>query len=350
MLAIIILCFIVVIASGIGITVYRISTRFLRRLWARALVSILSGVMVFLSARAAFVYYWLNTPANDAMIFQDHKHLRVSLWGKPFGQPEGIDDAFQIEVVVPRSVRENQDFSFRLSISTKASGITLPTARAVLALPGSARSRTLDSCKNQPIPNLPEGAVAACSDRESGATPRSLTWDVTPSQAGSIRLALIIADFPSLQPWYATIEVNGSKIMRTEDGSYIGPPLQLYGSSSVGRNPKYVPFYLTPENPEAEISGFYVDLSSMQLRIPIEVKTTLGVSERAYGYMAIIGTTLAGILGTGWIWQLTGFVRSHKEKRFNLPKRTTYDLPQDQGKKKIRTIFLSAMPVRTGIE
>ena len=99
MLAIIILCFIVVIASGIGITVYRISTRFLRRLWARALVSILSGVMVFLSARAAFVYYWLNTPANDAMIFQDHKHLRVSLWGKPAGFSSELADGFQIEAL-----------------------------------------------------------------------------------------------------------------------------------------------------------------------------------------------------------------------------------------------------------
>jgi hypothetical protein len=113
------------------------------------------------------------------------------------------------------------------------------------------------------------------------------------------------------KPWRARIEVDGQQIWRRKTDLLLGPP-QL---GSGGGITLWEPFYLTPEDPAAHVSGFDVDLGSMQFRVPVAVEATLGVSGRAYGYIATVGTGLAGALGTGWLWQLIAVFRSRKEKR-----------------------------------
>jgi hypothetical protein len=52
------------------------------------------------------------------------------------------------------------------------------------------------------------------------------------------------------------------------------------------------------------------DMHSGQLRVPVEVVDTLGVSRSVYNALAVIGTLLSAVLGSGWLWKLLEWWRT----------------------------------------
>lgn len=55
--------------------------------------------------------------------------------------------------------------------------------------------------------------------------------------------------------------------------------------------------------------GAEIDLESRQLRFPVRVSTSLGLSGDTYAKLALVGTILSGFLGTGWAWKLVELLK-----------------------------------------
>lgn len=67
---------------------------------------------------------------------------------------------------------------------------------------------------------------------------------------------------------------------------------------------------LSPESPFISWNGKTVDLGSRQVRLSINVVTTLGVTEATYRVVTTIATCISGFLGAGWLWQLISLRKS----------------------------------------
>lgn len=61
--------------------------------------------------------------------------------------------------------------------------------------------------------------------------------------------------------------------------------------------------------------GVAVDFSEGLMQFPLDFETTLGVSEKAYAYLAVAGAVLSGLLGSGWIWKILEWLKSQAPKR-----------------------------------
>jgi len=304
------------VAAGLGYIVYLITRRKIRTSWLRAIISLFSGVVILLATAVVFIFYGFLIPATDSQVLVGkQQHLRISLFPGPSDSAVMQDKGYDIEIFAPESTGIDQDFSFRLSVSDFHSPAALPSLTAILSFPASVQARTLNSCGNKSIPGIASDVIAACSpnNENSDRSRFSLTWDVTPTRAGSVVLAAELLDFPPADGpidisgnWQASLELNGNEVFSNENETYVGP---IRGSAG---GVTFIPFFLTPGKPSVQISNFYLDLSSMQVRVPVQVKNTLGVSGRTYTLLALAGSILAGALGTGWFWQLVQIVRNRK--------------------------------------
>jgi hypothetical protein len=61
------------------------------------------------------------------------------------------------------------------------------------------------------------------------------------------------------------------------------------------------------------------DMLSGQLRVPVEVVDTLGVSRSVYNALALMGTLLSALLGSGWLWKLLEWWRIRSISTRNSP-------------------------------
>ena len=279
----------------------------LRRRWVAAIIGIACAVALLITA--AIVYLTIGqTPANNERVGSEQR-FEVEIRGKggeplaklvpPATEPAGrdaisspsavsellrqrSDDApwpppivGRIEVRAPTAVTPRQDFSLALSISSRQ----LPNGeRAVrLSAPRSAEVRTLDVCTAAQANPL----EAACSMPVENRF--QVAWDVTPTEPGQL---LFTVGVPSdlmpqsgLDDWAAVA---------------VGP----WGSSGRGESPT-----MTASSPSVSWRGMSVDLLSGQLRVPVTVVDTLGVNRNVYDGLALIGTFLSALLGSGWLWK-----------------------------------------------
>lgn len=53
---------------------------------------------------------------------------------------------------------------------------------------------------------------------------------------------------------------------------------------------------------------FSIDLNNQEVRLPIEVSTTLGLSSKTYAWLAVVGIFLSGALGSGWLFKIIELV------------------------------------------
>lgn len=289
------------IGSTIGWFVYRLAATRLRRRWTRAVASLTSGGVVFLGTATSFLLFALTTPANDALQFEGAQELHVEVVPDS-SAPQ--NEVLRITLAIPASARSNDDFPVRLTVSVNQAGLERGETSAKLLTPPSLKGRTLQSCASSASPQTQENMVVACA---TGTSSRTIAWDVTPTGAGSSRVAVRMLSESIPQTWRAVVFLNGEQLVRTQSGLRFGA---RRGSSSVE---KHEAVFLTSGMPAVEVSGVGVDLSSMQLRATVSVLTTLGVSARTYGYLAVMGTALASLLGTGWLWQFLSRRRASKQ-------------------------------------
>jgi hypothetical protein len=57
-----------------------------------------------------------------------------------------------------------------------------------------------------------------------------------------------------------------------------------------------------------------LDLARQQIRVPVDVVSTLGVTRSTYDWLALFGTFASAFLGSGWLWQLVAAVKSRSSK------------------------------------
>jgi hypothetical protein len=294
----------IAVASGlaIGWLVHRLAATRLRSTWTRGVLSLTSSALVFFSTGAVFLLFEWTTPAIDARKFTDVQDLHVEVVPDS-DTPDA--SSLTITLVMPDAARSNDDFAVRLTVTAKQSSFEKKITSAALLTPPWTKARTLHSCSGLTLPPAQENMIVACS---GGTSTRIISWDVSPTGVGSARVAVRLLNEPIFPMWQATVSLNGEKLVRTRAGLEFGN--HQHGSSYVER---YEPVLLSPNEPAVEISGVGVDLNSMQFRITVPVLTTLGVSARTYGYLAVAGTALASLLGTGWLWQFLS--RRHAGKQ-----------------------------------
>ena len=274
----------------------------LRRRWVAAIIGIACAVALLITA--AIVYLTIGeTPADNERVGSEQR-FEVEIRGQgveplvkplpPTTEPLGrdaissplselleqrSDDGWstvgQIEVRAPTAVTPRQDFSLALSISSKQ----LPhDVRAVrLSAPRSAEVRTLDVCTAEQANPL----AAACSTPLENRF--QVAWDVTPTEPGELLFTLgVPSDLmpqSGLDDWKAVA---------------VGP----WGSGRRGVSPT-----MSASSPSVTWRGMSVDLVTGQLRVPVTVVDTLGVNRNVYDGLALIGTFLSALLGSGWLWK-----------------------------------------------
>jgi hypothetical protein len=145
-----------------------------------------------------------------------------------------------------------------------------------------------------------------------------VSWDITPTSAGVIRLAIKLVDFKTpvlATDWFATIAVDRD-LLRVAPSGTLGTPGR-WNTEFVSGN-KYPPFTLSRQSPAIHTTvmgdSLDVDLSAMQLGYSVNVLTSLGVTDTTYSYLSLAGTALAAMLGTGWAWKLQSLATRKKEK------------------------------------
>ena len=198
----------------------------------------------------------------------------------------------EIALLFPASVTSHEDFSLGVTVLSQHQ---IPTAvRTVrLSAPRSAEVRTLDTCGPDE-----KSALSACST--SDGKKFQVAWDVTPTEPGELLFTIgLPAD---VMPHYGAHEWRAQFIER-RSRDRIGP------STSA---PAFGASVISPALPAMTWDGVSVDLESQQIRIPVFVETTLGVSRNVYTALALIGTALSGLLGSGWLWRFLEWWRGSR--------------------------------------
>lgn len=312
-MALVSLAAVLVISALLGLGIYLLLKK-LRRRWLRLLISAFSAVVVLCVVGIVLFVVGLTPATNEpvgstARITMDMGNsLRAAktpgassnrgtgVRPPPREQARTSEEVRVLQTIViffKDSVKPQEDFTFLVSVSSPEG--SLPTGKhlAILSAPPSAKIRTSDECDERGSPN---GGMRACAGSD-GKSFRA-AWDVTTTDSGTLLFTLTLPDTlgispnPGDQKWLA--EVRGT-----------GMP----GPSSGGW-PGYV--LLKPEQPYTEWGGRSVDLAKRQIRIPIQVVTTLGLTRHTFTTLAYMGACLSAVLGSGWIWHLLVWLR---EKR-----------------------------------
>jgi hypothetical protein len=302
------------VGYGVFVTAHR-----LRRRWVTAIIGV--GCTFLLLIAAAIVYLTIGeTPANNERVGSEQRFVieisevdgeiqdralelherRSSVERAAFSQPPSFRPprvdlptrpvVGRIEVLAPTAVTPREDFSLALSIWSSRQ---FPNdVRAVrLSAPRSAEVRSLDVCAA-----TQENQLAVCSTPVENTF--HVAWDVTPTEPGQLLFTIgVPSDLmpqSGLSKWEAVA---------------VGP----WGSGGRGESPT-----MSASSPSVTWQGVSVDLLAGQLRVPVTVVDTLGVSRNVYNGLAFIGTLLSGLLGSGWLWKLLEWGRTRsisKRKR-----------------------------------
>jgi hypothetical protein len=104
--------------------------------------------------------------------------------------------------------------------------------------------------------------------------------------------------------WTAIVSIDGVIHLTC------GIPNADYGCSAENSLPTLLsPLSARYAPPKSKI---LMDLNLGEVRFPILVTSTLGVSASTYAWLALIGVALSGALGNGWLFKLLEYVKARK--------------------------------------
>jgi hypothetical protein len=231
-------------------------------------------------------------------------NLSVQKWpGNTAGSvPIKAPKLFQrIRISLPESVSQRQDFSISIGIDRFGDTCAAGEQQFLLSSSGSASARTSDRCESLKVPDGFSGACAMpsrCSLR--------VTWDLTPTESGSLIFTVSLPKSASIvpadinEPWEGYMIDSASPLWRSvktfKPGSSVMTPLYRGDDFS------------TPYS-------FSLDVARQQLRIPMQIVTTLGMTRGTYEWVALLGTCISAFLGTGWLWQILTAMRSRQQEK-----------------------------------
>jgi hypothetical protein len=201
----------------------------------------------------------------------------------------GVNSDLKISIGYPAETISGNDITVVLTIT--ASGAQLPPGELSAVLRSqSLKAWTTQSCKSTPRSS---GTEPACVNLKIPKDSIEFIWTASPTGQGVRQIAI---EFPPVwrgDEWTAILAKNSELILDECQRGHERPcswnPRLLSASSSSYGAPR---------------GDFSVDISRGDVRLPIKVLTTLGLSSFTYGLLAILGMVLSGALGSGWLFKL----------------------------------------------
>jgi len=306
----------VVLAGGVvGALVWR-SQRGAHWLWSLAIGLPLALVLAVVSG-AVFFYAALIFPTADDPKYAGNNSIYI-LREDNFPDPNS-KQAERILLTFPFDVQKGSDFPVRLELSAGPTPISAGIYSSAFAAPKLLEARPQSNCKDTP-------PASACNTLARSSELITLSWDITPTSEGD---ALVRISIPPIwavgDTWKAGLEFDGRKAvfspdaqcnknrwMESMDGG-CGPVLPLLLDVHAPH------FVLTTNTPTLfslpyAYHGAEVDFENLQIRFPIRVTTSLGLTAQTYAWLALAGSVLSGFLGSGWGWKLVDIFKSNTPK------------------------------------
>jgi hypothetical protein len=290
-----------IVSGGFGVLLYRARTRaglpprqaapgeltraagsrFRIIMWLASLV-----FAVFFTLAGAWLFFVLRSKYDsaDASYLPYNRRLElVFLQGSPAP-----------EILVAQQTRAQVGGDFQIAI--QVNGAPQGFYKFELVVPKSLEPRTVDRCEGG---QMAAGSSYACA--RIGPGPLEVRWQVTPTAPGQPLSTVVLPE--SLRPaklvgpsWTSNVKVDDS-------------PLVLGGDLGSLEYRRPAPLLmLSATKPRLHVEPFLVDLARGTITTQVNIVGSLGVSEHTYTILAIIGTTLAGGLGSGWLVQLVGWI------------------------------------------
>ncbi|HVZ63120.1 MAG TPA: hypothetical protein VG936_00925 [Lacunisphaera sp.] len=235
-------------------------------------ISLIGALVAALIAGAFFVRQYLMLPTLDHQSFDGRKRVSI-LFGESPARP-----AAKVETQYPVAIPAGEE-------------ATVDVADDV-AVPFSSRPAELESSSD----------VAVRKESAANSLAHASRWHLKGKEPGSsnvtVTLPLERPGFPAV----ATLKIDNVPVvaMFKPDGTPWNP-----GESREGIERRLVT--LTPAHPVYGERDFTVDIRRMTLDFRLVFLTTLGVTAHNYALLAVVGTILAALLGSGLIWK---FVKS----------------------------------------
>lgn len=225
--------------------------------------------IVFAMAVAIFLTVRLLLPSTDAKMFVP---WAVKISGGPPDRDPVLNFEFQ------RWVRLRE--GFRIALLAEADpGQQLPATKysATVTAPADMRLVTARHCDEATSGNeLSITSVTACSTTSTHA-PRT-TIDVI---------------------WYAVGSETGIYPVTLSTGNFPLPPFPLKAAVWIGSQFRLVPMKQIGDTFRLDYDQLEFDVANHELRFPVVVVTTLGVTQRIYDLLAVCASVIVLLFGNG---------------------------------------------------
>jgi hypothetical protein len=285
------------------------------------------GFLAMLGSAIIFLYAALEYPGVDEERFAGQNQIEV-IREASLGEKEGdLKSRVSVLVAFPKNARKDYDFTVRL-VASATPELGSGEYKAYLTTSKSLEVRPRYTCQGAKSEERPG---VACATSQSGSE-LELGWDVTPSLSSEGRPDFVLS-LPALwapnASWVGHLRVGGRELIE-----YVNLPcardnerrvdLGNCETRSVVLNPQRPRYSIDHNNPDLdrEYEGIEVDLVANTISFPVEVTTTLGFSAATYGWLALGGTIISGMLGSGWIWKLLDAVKKRREASSSLASHT----------------------------
>jgi hypothetical protein len=202
--------------------------------------------------------------------------------GKPSVSCERAEDKWaearsissETGVFFPETARVDDDFRVVLEFASTQSSSRPADISATLFAPKSIEGRTAEICSGEKA-----GSLRACVDAKKAVLPVRFSWSLTPTQTGRalIELKSTLFDVPKstgATPLFVTVR-NGTETKQFDSQTRY---------SHVGET--------------------IVDFDNKTISFPVEIITTLGVTQSTYDWAKVGGAVIAGLgtlLGAGFV-------------------------------------------------
>ncbi len=182
-----------------------------------------------------------------------------------------------VAIAYPPAVRQRDDFAIVFEYAADAAARPGEVS-ATLTAPNSLEARTTQACKA----DASAGVVKACVTAKPPPRPVRFVWTVTPKETGRALIGLAT-------PLIAPPPPGGDRSLIT----------MVQRSDEADR--------LASSESFARLGHVVVDLQNQSLSFPVEVLTTLGVTQRTYDLFAVLAAVvgaLGTLLGSGFLAKL----------------------------------------------
>ena len=321
MLVVIIILLVVLASAIIGFWAARLGAKYIPIIdfdpFRKFAVTPGSGLSTFsrvtrLAILAGVTAYYLLTdvvlfvPVSDDPIFQKTDNLTISKETESKSKDASCHLCASEEIIIfskfsiayPSTVQVHRDFRVNVEFYSVLSSSVNDIYSAALFIPKHIEGRTTEACKDE------KGvAIRACSDATSSTLPVRvrLSWELTPTKTGRPLIAIT------------------SDLIRSSKNTS-----ELETVIRVVQGDVYQEKVVKVTEGVTTIGNIIVDFTNREISFPIEVLTTLGVSQSVYDWVKVASGVIAALgtmLGAGFALKFFTAKESTSDLKLPAPNR-----------------------------